>query len=87
MVAGPPERIGKLTDDDLTKTVLIRGQPLLVHEACIGPWPYELPCGPDRIRRARDLRQLALPSIPLGIGGYNANPQYEKAAAPPVLLA
>jgi hypothetical protein len=76
--------LAELTDDDLTKTVLIRGQPLLVHEALhrsmahasyhVGQIVYlaHAICGAN-------WRYLSIP--PGGSAAYNANPQYERAAA------
>jgi uncharacterized protein YndB with AHSA1/START domain len=76
--------LADLTDGDLTKTVLIRGQPLLVHEALhrsmahasyhVGQIVYvaHAICGAN-------WRYLSIP--PGGSAAYNANPQYEKAAA------
>jgi len=72
-----------LTDSDLTKTVQIRGQPLLVHEALhrslahagyhVGQIVYlaKAICGAS-------WRYLSIP--PDGSAAYNANPQYENAA-------
>jgi hypothetical protein len=75
--------LGQLADADLTRTVLIRGQSLAVHEALhrslahaayhVGQIVYlaHAICG------AR-WRYLSIP--PGGSAAYNANPQYEKAA-------
>lgn len=80
----------QLTDDDLTKTVMIRGQPLLVHEALhrslahasyhVGQIVYlaHAICGVD-------WKYLSI--APGGSAAYNANPLYEKAAAHAVGLA
>ena len=74
----------QLTDADLTKTVLIRGQPLLVHEALhrslahasyhVGQIVYlaHAICGSG-------WKYLSI--APGGSAAYNANPLYEKAAA------
>lgn len=74
----------QLNDADLTKTVEIRGQPLLVHEALhrslahasyhVGQIVYlaHAVCGTG-------WQYLSIP--PGGSAAYNANPQYEKAAA------
>jgi len=78
------DALAQLTDDDLTKTVRIRGQALAVHEALhrslahasyhVGQIVYlaHAICGAD-------WRYLSIP--PGGSAAYNANPQYEKAAA------
>ena len=74
----------QLTDADLTRTVQIRGQPLLVHEALhrslahasyhVGQIVYlaHAICG-------HDWKYLSI--APGGSAAYNANPLYEKAAA------
>jgi hypothetical protein len=74
----------RLTDDDLTKTIHIRGQPLLVHEALhrslahasyhVGQVVYLA-----HAIRGSDWKYLSI--APGGSAAYNANPQYEKAAA------
>ncbi len=76
--------LGQLTDADLTKTVLIRGQPLAVHEALhrsLAHASYHVGqivslahamCGAD-------WRYLSIP--PGGSAAYNANPQQEKPGA------
>ena len=76
--------LATLTNEDLLKTVLIRGQPLAVHEALhrslahasyhVGQIVYlsHALCGDG-------WRYLSIP--PGGSAAYNANPQYEKAGA------
>ena len=76
--------LATLTNEDLLKTVVIRGQPLAVHEALnrslahasyhVGQIVYlsHVHCD-DR------WRYLSIP--PGGSAAYNANPQYEKAGA------
>lgn len=74
----------QLSDADLTKTVLIRGQPLAVHEALhrslahasyhVGQIVYLA-----HAIRGQDWQYLTIP--PGGSTAYNANPLYEKAAA------
>ena len=74
----------ELTDDDLGRTIHIRGQPMLVHEALhrslahasyhVGQIVYlaHAICG-------EDWKYLSI--APGGSAAYNANPMYEKAAA------
>jgi hypothetical protein len=76
--------LGELTDGDLTRTIQIRGQPMLVHEALhrsLGHLCYHVGqivylahalCGAD-------WRYLTIP--PGGSAAYNANPQFENPAA------
>jgi len=76
--------LATLTNEDLLKTVLIRGQPLAVHEALhrslahasyhVGQIVYlsHALCGDG-------WHYLSIP--PGGSAAYNANPQYEKAGA------
>ena len=76
--------LAQLKDEDLTETIHIRGQPLLVHEALhrslshasyhVGQIVYlaHAICGDA-------WRYLSIP--PGKSAAYNANPQYEKAAA------
>ena len=76
--------LATLTDESLAKTVLIRGQPLAVHEALhrslahasyhVGQIVYlsHALCGDG-------WHYLSIP--PGGSAAYNANPLYEKAAA------
>lgn len=80
----------ELTDGDLTKTVTIRGQPLLVHEALhrslahasyhVGQIVYlaHAICGAE-------WKYLSI--APGGSAAYNANPRYEKAAVHAGVLA
>lgn len=81
--------LSELTDDDLTRTVRIRGQELAVHEALhrslahasyhVGQIVYlaHAKCGVD-------WRYLSIP--PGGSAAYNANPGAEKASAHAALL-
>ena len=74
----------ELTDSDLTRTIQIRGQSMLVHEALhrsLGHASYHAGqivylahalCG-------EDWRYLTIP--PGGSAAYNANPRFEKAAS------
>lgn len=76
------DTLAPLTDADLSRTVTIRGQPLLVHEALhrslahasyhVGQIVYlaHIFCG-------ETWTYLSIP--PGGSAQYNANPQYEKA--------
>jgi hypothetical protein len=73
-----------LTDADLTRTIQIRGQSMLVHEALhrsLGHFSYHVGqivylahalCG-------KDWRYLTIP--PGGSAAYNANPQFEHATS------
>ena len=74
----------QLTDDDLTRTIYIRGQPMLVHEALhrslahasyhVGQIVYLA-----HAMVGADWKYLSI--APGGSAAYNANPLYEKAAA------
>ena len=78
------ETLAELSDSDLTRTVLIRGQPLLVHDALhrslahatyhVGQIVYgaHAICGPS-------WQYLSIP--PGQSAAYNTNPRYEKAAS------
>lgn len=78
------ETLRALADPDLEKTVLIRGQPLLVHEALhrslahasyhVGQIVYLA-----HVTRGAGWQYLSIP--PGGSAAYDANPRYEKAAA------
>jgi hypothetical protein len=76
--------LDELTDADLTRTIHIRGQAMLVHEALhrsLGHLSYHVGqivylahalCGAD-------WKYLTIP--PGGSAAYNANPQFEKAVS------
>jgi hypothetical protein len=76
--------LAQLSDDELTKTVTIRGQPLAVHEALhrslahasyhVGQIVYlaHALCG-------EDWKYLSIP--PGGSAAYNADPRFEKSSA------
>lgn len=74
----------ELTDADLANTVLIRGQPLLVHEALHRSLAHASYHVGQIVYLAHALcgatwRYLSIP--PGGSAAYNANPLFEKAAA------
>jgi|SRR5690349_16465221 hypothetical protein len=78
------ETLNSLTDEDLTKTVTIRGQALAVHEALhrslahaayhVGQIVYVA-----HAIRGSEWKYLSIP--PGGSAAYNADPQFEKAKA------
>ena len=74
----------QLTDDDLGRTVSIRNQPLLVHEALHRSLAHTSYHVGQIVYLAHsiigaDWRYLSIP--PGGSTAYNANPQFEKAGA------
>ena len=73
-----------LTDADLSRTILIRGQSLLVHEALFRSLAHASYHVGQIVYLAHALcganwKYLSIP--PGGSAAYNANPQFEKAAA------
>lgn len=76
--------LAALTDADCAKTVAIRQQPLLVHEALhrsLAHAAYHVGQVVDRAHalRGADWKYLSIP--PGGSAAYNANPMYEKPGA------
>jgi uncharacterized damage-inducible protein DinB len=84
------DTLSGLTDDDLKKTVTIRQQPLIVHEALHRSLSHTVYHVGQIVYIAKELRGAAWSSLSIPRGQsatYNQAPKYETAAAQQAALA